>query len=188
MEETKIENIFTITTLFCVPTLQIGEILRENNFLNAYVRDEMHETVYEESVYLLFKPDNIDKFREFLDEEYEKEKGIIEDYDHGKFVVVVYKLNSEFKEDFDLIRKGKYSKTSEKFQEQFPKVKKIMIRGLHRDELSLQFRIFKKTEDLVDYWEKKFDVTFDDEQEVWRGYSQENEILTEEILKEYEEL
>ena len=62
-----------------------------------------------------------------------------------------------------------------------------MKNGLHKDEISLQYRIFNKTEDLVKFWEEKFDVTFGYDQELWRGFSEEEETLTEEKLKEYEQ-
>jgi hypothetical protein len=41
-----------------------------------------------------FKPDNLEKFKEILEGEYERTKDIIEDYDYADgFVVVVYKPN-----------------------------------------------------------------------------------------------
>lgn len=190
MTETVKEIRRTITTIFCVPTLHIpkGELM-DNGFLNGFSRDEMNENIYENSIYLLFKPQQIDRFREFLDGEYERTKMIIDDYDypHG-FVVVVYRLNMKYANDFKLIRNGKYSLTSPEFQNEFPKVVKIMKNGLHRDEISLQYRVFKKTEDLVKFWEDQFGVSFDDKQEIWEGFREENETLTEEKLREYEEI
>ena len=79
---------------------------------------------------------------------------------------------------------GTISKTSKKFQDLFPKAVKIIVDGLHRDELSLQIRIFKKTEDLVEFWEEKLGVNFDEEQEVWEGWDNDNEILSINKLKE----
>ena len=179
----------TITSIFCVPTLHIPrESLQANDYLNGYAKDEMSDSIYENSVYLLFRPKNLDKFREFLDSEYERTSMIISDYDHtGGFVVVVYKLDEKFKVDFDTVKRGKYSRTSTEFQSLFPKTVKIQVNGLQRDELSLQVRIFKKTEDLRKFWEDKFDVSLGDNVEVWEGYHEKNEILTEETLKQYME-
>jgi len=162
-----------------VPTLQIPrKKLRENEFINGYINDVNHNISYNDSVYLLFKPSNIRKFKRFLDNEYERTTSIIEDYDYEDgYIVVVYKLNPHLKKDFNLVRQGKYSKTSEKFQKLFPIVVKIMKGGLHRDELSLQCRIFKKTQDLIDFWEKEFDMSFEEDQEVWRGWVEEKEVL-----------
>ena len=162
-----------------VPTLQIprGQ-LSENNFINAYIQDELHNLTYENVIFLLFNPKDIDKFKEFLDSEYERTKNIIEDYDYeGGYVVVVYKLDETFDRDFKLIRQGKYSKTSKAFQDLFPKTVTIKKMGLNREEVSLQYRIFNKTQDLVEFWEDKLAVDFDEDFEVWDGWDQEHEIL-----------
>lgn len=180
----------TVTSIFMVPSLKINrEHLLANNFLNGYSMDETRDIPsYEDSIYLLFRPKDIDKFREFLDSEYERTRDIIEDFDHiGGFVVVVYKLDPKYKEDFNLIRRSRYSKTSPEFQALFPKVVKIQVNGLQRDEISLQVRIFKKTADLVRFWEEKFNVDLGDDIEVYEGFHIENETLTEEKLKQYME-
>ena len=175
----------TITCIFLAPTLKIPrEGLIENGYVNAYIKDEEHE-IYENAVYLLFKPTNLRKFRDFLDSEYERTKSIIEDYDCGDgYVVVVYKLDEEYKNDFELIKKGKYSETSKKFQKVFPSVVKIMRNGLHKDELSLQVRVFNKTPDLIQFWEEEFGIEFNPEWEVWRGWNEEEETLNIDKIKE----
>jgi hypothetical protein len=177
----------TVSKIFFIYPLKIpAEHLVDNNLLNAYSHDSMNDHSYEDAVYLLFKPSNMDRFREFLDSEYERSDNILEDYDYGKFVVVVYKMDSKYNDDYALIREGRYSKASLAFQKEFPRIKKIIIKGLHKDELSLQFRIFNKTGDLIDFWEDKFGMKFDDNQELWEGYNKEKETLTEEVLREYE--
>jgi hypothetical protein len=175
-----------ITSIFMVPTLKVPkDALRGNGFINAYVKDADNENGYEECIYLLFKPTDIDKFREFLDSEYERTKSVIEDYDYPDgYVVIVYQLNEKYKKDFSLIKQGKYSKTSLDFQKIFPKVIKIIRNGLHRDEISLQYRIFNKSDDLIEFWENKLGITFDPEYEVWEGFFEEKEILQINKLKE----
>jgi hypothetical protein len=177
----------TITSIFMVPTLQIPkDELKNNGFINGYNKDATADVEYKNAIYLLFKPTDLDKFRLFIENERERTKSIIDDYDYNDgYVVVVYQLNSKFKDDFDLIRRGKYSKTSFKFQELFPKVVKIMKNGLHKDEISLQFRVFNRTQDLVDFWEKKFNLTFGEDQEVWNGFFEEEEILNLDKIKEH---
>ena len=177
----------TITSIFMVPTLNIGkDRLRANDFLNGYESDASREETYEDACYLLFRPRNIDKFREFLDSEYERTKNIIDEYDHPDgFVVVVYKLNPKFKSDFNLVRESFYSKTSPEFQALFPKVVKIKVQGLTREEISLQIRIFKRTDDLRKFWEDKFQATLTDNVEYWEGYHKKNEILTNQKLQQY---
>ena len=177
----------TITSIFIVPSLKIDKAtLKDNGYINGYAKDETPDAVsYENCVYLLFKPSNLDKFRNFLDGEYERTTDIVEDYDYdGGYVVVVYKLKPTLKEDFEIIKQGKYSKTSKEFQDLFPKAVKIVTNGLHRDEISLQIRIFKKTADLVEFWEEKLGVEFDEEQEVWEGWDEEKEILNINKVKE----
>jgi hypothetical protein len=169
-----------------VPTLKIPkESLKDNGFMNGYSYEAHREVHYENCVYLLFKPKNLDKFREFLDSEYERTKNVIEDYDYPDgYVVIVYKLDENFKDDFKLIRKGKYSRTSVAFQNLFPKIVKIIKGGLHRDEISLQYRVFNRTQDLVDFWERKFDIEFTDDMEVWDGFFVTNETLDIEKIRE----
>lgn len=176
----------TITSIFIVPTLSIGrEKLLDNGYINGYVKDERKDVQYDGCVYLLFKPKDLDKFRDFLDEEYERTKSIVDDYDYEDgFVVVVYKLNKKWSDDFLLIREGKYSQTSKQFQDVFPKVIKIMKKGLHRDEMSLQYRIFKKTYDLKEYWENRLDMEFTEDMELWEGFDERLEILDLDKIKE----
>lgn len=177
----------TITSVFMVPTLQIprGE-LQDNGFINGYVKDGSREVQYENCIYLLFQPKDLDKFREFLDSEYERTKDIVDDYDYQDgFVVVVYQLNKKFNKDFMLVKEGLYSRTSKDFQALFPKVIKIKKNGLQRDEISLQYRVFNRTEDLIKFWEDKLGVEFDDDQEVWHAFILEDEILNIEKLKEH---
>jgi len=177
----------TVTSIFMVPTLKIprGE-LQDNGFVNGYVSDGGREVQYDGCIYLLFQPKNLDKFREFLDNEYERTKAIIDDYDYQEgFVVVVYQLDNKFKKDFGLIKEGLYSRTSKEFQALFPKIIKIKKNGLQKDEISLQYRVFNRTEDLIKFWEDKLGVEFDDDQEVWHAFILEDEILNIEKLKEY---
>lgn len=169
-----------------IPTLKIDrDSLKKNNLINAYIKDESKDLQYENAVYLLFKPDNLDIFRRFLDDEYARTESVIDDYDYENgHVVVVYKLNPKFKRDFELVKLGSYSLTSNAFQALFPKVVKIIINGLHKDEISLQYRIFNRSEDLIKFWEEKFDVKFNGEQEVWGGFFEEDETLSLEKLKQ----
>ena len=177
----------TITTMFIVPTLSINrDKLKENMFINGYIKDGRRDVQYEDAVYLLFKPENLDRFKDFLDEEYERTKSIIDDYDYEDgYVVVVYVINDKLKPDFELIKQGKYSKTSSKFQNIFPKTFTSMEDpSQYTNKISLQYRIFNKTNDLREYWESKLGVVFDNDMEVWGGFFEENEVLNLEKLIE----
>jgi hypothetical protein len=179
----------TITSIFMVPTLKIDrEKLRDNGFLNGYSLDKRRDAQDEGCIYLLFKPENLDKFRLFLDGEYERTKSVIDDYDYEDgFVVVVYKLDTKWKKDFILVRKGLYSQTTKEFQNIFPKIIKAdKKRRIEKDQLSLQFRVFTKSPELIEYWENKLDVIFTDDMELWDGFIIENETLDLEKLKQEE--
>ena len=173
-----------------VPTLKVPkDALRSNGFINAYVKDNRRDDQYKESVYLLFKPTDLDKFREFLDSEYERTKAVIEDYDYEDgYVVVVYQLDNKYNKDYELIKQGRYSKTSANFQKMFPKIVKITRGGLHKDEISLQYRIFNKAEDLVNFWEEKLGIDLEasigKNFEVWDGWDESKEILNLDNIKE----
>jgi hypothetical protein len=180
-----------ITSIFMVPTLKVPkDALKGNSFINAYIKDARREDQYKDSIYLLFKPENLDKFREFLDSEYERTKSVIEDYDYEDgYVVVVYQLNNEYKKDFLLIKEGKYSKTSKEFQKLFPKdISITTTRKIFKNELSLQYRIFNKTEDLIEFWEYKLGVDLNNiignDFEVWDGWDEQKEILELDKIKE----
>ena len=176
----------TITSIFMVPTLKIDrENLSENGFINGYIRDAGRDAQYENAVYLLFQPKDLDKFREFLDSEYERTKAVIDDYDYEDgYVVVVYQLDTKYKKDFLLVKEGMYSKTSKDFQKLFPKILKIKKGYLHKDEISLQYRVFNKTADLVKFWEDKLGVEFDENQELWHAFDIEKETLNINEIKE----
>ena len=63
-------------------------------------------------------------------------------------------------------------------------VVKIKRNGYSKDEVSLQFRVFNKTEDLRQFWEDKFGVEFDEEMEVWGGFIENDETLNLDKIKE----
>lgn len=175
----------TITTMFLVPILRVTkEDLAENGFLNAYIKDTLQEEYSSDVVYLLFKPENLDRFREFLTREYARTETLIDDYDYEDgYVVLVYKIDESYKKDVILIKQGQYSKTSKEFQKLFPVSEQVKKGTIVKVEPSLQIRIFKKSPDIRQYWENKIGQGLDEAQEVWEAYNEENEILTPKIIK-----
>lgn len=174
----------TISSIFLVPTLNFPkDSLKNNGFINGYINDVDKDVQYENAVYLLFKPKCLDRFREFLDEEYLRTDLVIEDYDYDRgYVVIVYKLNEKFLNDFNLIKQSKYSKTSEEFKKQFSETITIEgPKGVFKKHYSLQYRIFNKTEDLVEFWEDKLGVDLGNvigsDFEVWEGFDINRETL-----------
>ena len=178
----------TITSIFMVPTLKIDKKdLTGNRFINGYIYDERKDVQYKNAVYLLFKPENLDKFREFLDKEHERTKDVLDDYDYEDgFVVVVYALNKKWSKDFGLIKEGLYSQTSKEFQKLFPRTIALQKGKVIKDEITLQHRVFNKAPDLRSYWEQKIDMSFTEDMEVWNGFDIINETLNLEKLKQEE--
>lgn len=167
----------TITTIFIVPTLGIDKpILNKNGFVNGYLDDFDHDLDYEDVVYVLFKPKNLDEFKIFLEDVYENNKLVIEDYNNEKDeIIVIFKLDEKFKKDYDLILSGKYSKTSEAFKDNFPKT--VLINGV--ETKSLQAMIFDKDPKLARYWSSFLgdDDVVDKSLELWPAINLNKEIL-----------
>jgi hypothetical protein len=180
----------TVSTIFLLPTLKIPkEDIKKNGFINAYSFDSEKEIQYEDCIYVLFKPDDLDYFRDFLERERERTSNIVEDYDYEDgFIVVVYKLNPEFKRDFNLVRKGKYSKTSKRYKELFPKTVLVESGNFTKNETSLQHRIFDRSFDLIEFWETKLAMRFTDDMELWEGFHAEKETLIINKIREYEKI
>lgn len=174
----------SISTLFFIKPLGLSIIdIEKYGFINAFISDSNKDHQYENCVYLLFKPSDMDLFMDFLEKEQEV-RNVVEDYDYpGGYVVVVYLMPTKFYKDYDLIKQGLYSHTSKEFQNLFPKVVKIMKNGKHRDDISLQYRIFNRTQDLVNFWEEKLGVSFSSGQEVWEGFHLERETLNIDKIK-----
>jgi hypothetical protein len=174
----------TLTTIFFVPTLKIPKIdLINNEFINAYINDEQSKNEHNDCIYLLFRPFYISRFIKFVNKEYAIENSLIENYDlKNGFVVLVYKLNGSFLKDFELIKQGKYSKTSKNFQKQFSETVEIERDNKKVEEKSLQYRIFNKTKDLEAYWKTQF-LEKNNGDEVWFEFNRENEILNETEIK-----
>jgi len=175
----------TISTIFLVPTLKIGrEVLIENGFLNAYIGDSTSNINYEDSLYLLFKPEFPVRFGAYINREHKRTKSIIAEYDKKLGLsVVIYKLSNDYKDDIELIKAGKYSKTSKGFQDLFSKTVDIERDGRLIKEVSLQYRVFNKTPELIQYW-KENNIGYSAEKEIWYDFDEKAEIINQNILNE----
>lgn len=167
----------TITTIFIVPTLGIEKAtLNDNGFINGYLDDFNYDLDYEDVVYLLFKPEDLDSFKLFLEEIYKNNKLVIEDYNNEKDeIIVIFKLKEEFKEDYQNILTGKYSLTSEEFRNNFPKT--VIVDGIQKK--SLQTMIFDKDPKLARYWSNFLgsELVVDHNLELWPGLELKKEVL-----------
>jgi len=169
----------TNTSIFMVPTLGISKgTLDKNDFINGFLTDNMHLQDYEDAIYLLFKPDNLANFKEFLDSEYARTKQIVDDYDYeGGYVVLVYILDPKFKKDFDLVKSVRYSEVSEEFKSLFKKTTKMIVNRTYIDEISIQHKVFNKGADVREYWENLLDITIPPNSEVWGNFDKTKETL-----------
>lgn len=164
----------TISSIFLAPILGNDRTtLEKYGFINAYIKDSKKEVDYEEALFLLFKPPKMDQFNVFLEDQYEKNT-ILEDYDYdGGYVVVVYLLDPTYKKDYQLIKQGKYSKTSKAFQNLFPAQKEVKGKLLE----TLQWRVFNKVDSIKKHWEEKINVDFPNDWELWDKWEEDKEIL-----------
>ena len=111
------------TTIFLLAGigLQRQDIL-QYGFISAYIKDKGHDIHYKDSVYLLYKPSNIEVFQDFLNSEYRRTPLLVEDYDYkGGYTVTVYKFPKEFMREYMLFLEGKYSQFGDRYIRLFPK-------------------------------------------------------------------
>jgi hypothetical protein len=160
---------FTCSTLFLLPSigLQRKDILKYG-FIDAYIDDIHHEPHYEESIYLLFRPKDMLPLQVFIDQEYKRTKQLIEDYDYaGGYVVAVYEIPEEFKPEYNLFLKGKYSRFRKRYTDLFPKMVEIMTDGRMTPQYSLPYHIFNRTDAMRNFWEEKFETRLDEDAEMY---------------------
>ncbi len=180
----------TITSIFIVPTLEIPKQDRiDNGLINGYIAETITDNKFSECVFLLFKPLFPSRFRKFVNKEYESEREILFDYDiENGFAVLVYRLNPKFNDDFELVKKSKYSQTSIDFQKKFPETIDIFDnkRKVTTKEKSLQYRVFNITPELRNYFIERDPVKYisNFNSELWYDFEMESETLSTSVLKE----
>jgi hypothetical protein len=59
-----------------------------------------------------------------------------------------------------------------------------MKKGIPREETSLQYQIFNKSDSLREYWESRIAIDLRDDYEVWNTFDLEKETLNIERIKE----
>lgn len=167
------------TTIFLMPGIGLArkDILKYG-FLSAFIDDKQH-SIHKDSVYLLFRPEDIESFQLFLEKEYKRTPLLVEDYDYeGGYVISVYKFPSEFIEEYNLFLQGKYSKFGEAYIGLFPKKVSIIKNGKSiGSEFSLSYHIFTRSSIIKKYWEKKIGEEIPDDMELWSAPDIEKETL-----------
>lgn len=171
----------TCTTIFLLPGIGLHrkDILRYG-FLSAYIDDVKHDVHYENSIYLLYRPDNLLDFQYFLEAEKKRTPLLIEDYDYeGGYVVMVYKFPEEYKWEYEQFMKGRYSSFTKKYIALFPKEIEVINKlGNKERQISLQYHIFNRTKAIREFWEEKTGTKLDEDAEMWSSpYLDTKEVL-----------
>lgn len=159
LEETQEIQKKTCATIFLLPGVGLKrQALLKHGFISAYIDDQTHDVHYENSVYLLYKPSQIEEFQAFIEGEQKRTPLFVEDYDYPNgYVVTVYKFPTEFIKEYRLFLEGKYSKFSKKYIDLFPTRVEVYDKktGGTKDKYSLQYHIFKRTSSLRKFWEEQ---------------------------------
>ncbi len=149
----------TCATIFLLPGVGLSrQKILKHGFISAYIDDKGHDVHYNNAVYCLYKPNQIEEFQKFLTSEYKRTPLLVEDYDYpGGYIVTVYKFPSEFMEEYNLFLQGKYSKFKKKYIDLFPSKVEVFNESTHMysEKYSLQYHIFERTDAIRKYWEDR---------------------------------
>lgn len=168
----------TISRVFMAPTLGINKLEAEKHgLINSFLKDKSAGIEEKDCIILAFRPANETGFQQFLNSEIRRTNSLIRHYSYPcGLKMLVYKLDPKYALDFELVKQGKYSKTSKSFQGLFPKFVKVKsLFGVEEEKISLQYRVFNKTNDVRRFWETRLGVDFSEDQELWPIMSMEKE-------------
>lgn len=145
--------------MFLLPGLGVeNNMLAKYGFLSAFVDDTDHDVKYDRSVFLLFKPDTLERLQYFIATEYKRTKLLKEDYDYeGGYVVMAYSFPIEYELDYQRFLMGEYSKISPAYQKLFPE--KVTIKrenGKIEQTFNVVTHVFQKSKGLRKHLSKKF--------------------------------
>lgn len=177
----------TVSNMFMVPLLKIGRpILDEHGLINSFLYNAEEDVVYENALHLLFNPPSIDGFNLFVTREKGKNPAFIDELDYpGGLVILVYQLPPKFKADYDKIWEGRYSELSESYKSAIPSIMQMKEGNRVINSLTLQHMVFGKLDVLKVHWETRFNVTMENDQELWTKPTIETETFK---LADYESL
>jgi hypothetical protein len=153
------QELINASTMFLLPGLGVDiEKLDRHGFISAFIDDKNHDVKYDRSVFLLFKPNELENLQYFIAKEYKRKDSCLkEDYDYdGGYVVMAYSFPIEFQIDYQRFLMGEYSKISLKYQKLFPQ--KVTVKrddGKLENTYNLAVHIFEKSSSLRKYLSKK---------------------------------
>ena len=155
----------TSSTILLMPCIGMNRrSLRYYGFLNAYLDDSSYEIHYENSLYLLFKPEPPTKIAPFAIQQRENPL-LVDEYDYkGGYTIMVYKIIERWIPEYKLFKLGKYSKFSEEYKALFPKYVEVIDRktGKIEQQIGLPYHIFNKSEALKTMRETQLGMKLDD--------------------------
>lgn len=190
-ESSKLKRKDNISTIFLLPCLQIRQEIKdkfyEMGFVNTYLFFDKQQYSFI-PLYLVFSAKEYDlnfyKFSLML----EKNPNYVETLDYpGNSVVFVFKIPKRFEKDYELFLKGRYSKFSKEYKDNFPmKVHKVDSSGRYIKDKENQYvtdnsvfyHIFNKTDYLKDVYMQNLRIEYDElPDELYDRYKKEEETL-----------
>jgi len=189
---------YTKTSTFLFPLLGIpkslfqcrvestfGNVIMTNRFLNSYLIDEdLDSKEFNEGPYLFliiknYRDSDFDYFYNTLT----AFNCYVDEYERAGFLVIIFKIPDKFIIDYNLLKKGKYSKISFKSKQNI--INNAFYSGKTMATLSL---ILNKSEKLKNSWEKRLSleprsVVDLRDKEVWSIIDLEKESFDRSLLK-----
>lgn len=176
---------YNCSTLFILkPVVGVNWGILKSDFglINSYLKDKAREDLNGDMLFVLFKPTDFDYFEMFLEEQSEKNLSFVEDYDYtGGYIVIVYKIPEILKPDFELFKKGQYSRFSSLIKECYDK----QVVAFLQPHPTFQWGVFEKAKWLKKELEEFLETQIERGSELWNLPDIEGkEVLTLEKLEE----
>lgn len=157
-------NCSTLFILKPVVGINFGLLSSEYGMINSYLKDKSREDLEGNYLFVLFRPEDFSYFEMFIEDQVETNPSFMEDYDHPEgYVVMVYKIRDELKDDFELFKQGKYSKLSYLIKDCYQKEVKAFLKPIP----SFQWQVFKKNKELREKLEEFVGAHIEKDMELW---------------------
>lgn len=151
-------NAKTNTTIFLLPALSLcREELEQYGFVNAYLGDHQHDLTYKQAIYILLQPEKLDSgFHQFVNRQYAHPL-FLDDYDVARGqVMLVYRFPTRYLKEYSFFIKGKYSRFSKKYvQNYFPMTTEELREGKVVTLTTIFAGIFNREPWLRRHWEER---------------------------------
>ena len=176
---------WTVSNMLVLPILKLNrKHLNELGFINSFLFNGEADDELEGVIHLLFKPVKKDDFNLYADALRETGDLVDESDYYGGYTILTLKLPEEFKEDYEILWTGKYSRLSKEYKKQFPvTIKYSDRRNRPVESKTIQYMIFNRDPELREMWEEEFGMTMGQDWELWRLMEKEAETFK---LSKYE--